>query len=64
MKIGGNAVCVFILAVDILMSSVLVEFSGKLFIISQPVIEVSSIVDLSSQCMIVTQYNHLYVDMY
>ena len=64
MKIGGNAVCVFILAVDILMSSVLVEFSGKLFISSQPVIEVSYIVDLSSQCMIVTQYNHLYVDMY
>ena len=35
MKIFRNAGCVFILAVDILMSYVLVEFNSKLFIVSQ-----------------------------
>ena len=35
MKIFGNAVSIFNLAVDILISSVLVEFSSKLFVVSQ-----------------------------
>ena len=52
MKIFGNAGYLFIIAVDILMSYVLVEFSSKSFVVSQLCKSVRLFYSLSVESML------------